>query len=289
MHQTEYLLHPLTSFGISVNAMADQEIGTFNGVDDDGKVPLGLLGRDNCRKPAMFGKKHPNSSQSLRRNYRPLTGRRVISMKILKLRYFRVPALLIALFVAAIAAFFILEQRWAQAETGKVLSALISQIAYHKAQGLGSGRHVQIVLQREAGGPKSLGEEWEGTWGQRWDLVSDRKLRFPQEALSTRLSFIVRNAFNSDIRAELNVPSGVDVVIMSRREFEQSDPHRFQKLYPNVIGRLVVSQPGINLSKTEAILYYEFYPPGWGGGGYVLMRKVNGVWRFVDEHETWTS
>ena len=197
--------------------------------------------------------------------------------------------LLVVLLLAALAGVFIFEQRSAQTESGEVLSALIPQIAYHKAQGLGSGRHVQVVLQREAGGPKSVGEEWEGTCKQRWDMLSDPKLRFPHEALSTRLSFIVRNTFNSDIRAKLNVPGGVDVVIMNRREFQQSDPLSFQKRYPNVLGRLVVSQPGFNLSKTETVFYYEFYPPGWGGGGYVLMRKVNGVWRFVAEHETWTS
>ncbi len=68
--------------------------------------------------------------------------------------------------------------------------------------------------------------------------------------------------------------------------------------YPRVwilykMGYFAVSQPGLNFSNTEAILYIDHgcVRTGdlCGGGGYILMRKVNGVWSVVDQFSTWVS
>ena len=53
---------------------------------------------------------------------------------------------------------------------------------------------------------------------------------------------------------------------------------------------LCVSHVGLNLNKTEALLYVDHFCGGLcGRGEYVLMRKVNGVWHVVDSHVTWVS
>lgn len=56
------------------------------------------------------------------------------------------------------------------------------------------------------------------------------------------------------------------------------------------MGIFVVSHVGLNLKKTEALLYVDHLCPGLcGGGAYVLMRKANGVWLVVGQRATWVS
>lgn len=183
--------------------------------------------------------------------------------------------------LACIAVLFFVEQRRAHPEVGAVLSAYLSDEVLHNAHDWGSGRGIQIILQREAQQP--------GTWRWRWSLLFDRRVRFPQASLVTRISFVVSNAVASEIRAELRLPRGVDSVVVSRRELEQSQSSDFQQRFPNNLGYIAVSQPGFNFNKTEAILYVDHFCGLCGGGGYILMRKVNGVWRVLDQHNTWVS
>jgi hypothetical protein len=192
----------------------------------------------------------------------------------------RAATVTVALLVGIVAV-FILEQRRGQAELGEVLSAYLSDEVLHNAQDWGSGHGIQIIVQREAQRP--------GTWRARWSMLFDQQLRFPQAALSTQISFVVRNAVSTDIRAELHLPRGVDSVFVSRSELEPDQFGNLQQRFPSSLGYIAVSQPGINFSKTEAILYVDYFCPLCGGGGYILMRKVNGVWRVVDQHGTWVS
>jgi hypothetical protein len=189
--------------------------------------------------------------------------------------------IVVAALLAGTAVTFILEQRRTQAEMGAVMSAYLSDEVLHNAHDWGSGRGTQIILQREAQQP--------GTWRGRWILLFDQDLRFPQTSFVTRTSFVVNNVFASNIRAELRLPNGVDSVVVSRSELQRSEPSDFQKQFPNNLGYIAVSQPGLNLSKTEAILYIDHFCGLCGGGGYILMRKVNGAWRVVDQHFTWVS
>ena len=192
----------------------------------------------------------------------------------------RAAAVVVALLVS-IVVLFILEQWRTQAEMDAVLSAYLSDEVLHNAHDWGSGRCVQIILQREAQQP--------GTWRWRWSLLFDRRVRFPQASLVTRTSFAVRNSVASDIQAKLHLPRGVDSVVVSRSELEQSQSSDFQQRFPNNLGYIAVSQPGLNFSKSEAILYIDHFCGICGGGGYILMRKVSGVWCVVDQHSTWMS
>lgn len=55
-------------------------------------------------------------------------------------------------------------------------------------------------------------------------------------------------------------------------------------------GIFVVSHVGLSLNKSEALFYVDPFCPGLcGGGGYVLMRKVDGVWHVADRRVTWVS
>jgi hypothetical protein len=183
--------------------------------------------------------------------------------------------------LACIPVLFFVEQWRTHAEVGAVLSAYLSDEVLHNTHDWGSGRGIQIILQREAQQP--------GTWRWRWSMLFDRRVRFPQASFVTRTSFVVSNAVASDIRAELHLPRGVDSVVVSRRELEQSQSSDFQQRFPNNLGYIAVSRPGFNFNKTEAILYVDHFCGLCGGGGYILMRKVNGVWRVLDQHSTWVS
>jgi hypothetical protein len=185
---------------------------------------------------------------------------------------------ILAVLLLGIVALLIFEQRRTQAELGRVLSAYLSDEVLHNDHDWGSGRGIQIILQREAQRP--------GMWRVRWGLLFDRRLRFPAASFITRTSFVVSNAVSSHIQADLHLPEGVDSVVVSRSELERSD---FQQRFPRNAGYIAVSQAGFNFSKTEAILYIDHFCGLCGGGGYVLMQKLNGVWRVVEQHSTWVS
>lgn len=64
----------------------------------------------------------------------------------------------------------------------------------------------------------------------------------------------------------------------------------FDARFPNNFGYFVVSHVGLNLDKTEALLYVDHLCSGLcGGGSYFLMHKVNGAWHVADSHVTWVS
>ena len=190
-------------------------------------------------------------------------------------------ALGVVVLLAAVVVLAGVEQQRTQDDLGAVLSAYLSDEGLHNAHDWGSGRGIKIVLQREAQQP--------GTWRWRWLSLLDRRLLFPQASFVTCTSFVVRNAVPSDIRAPLHLPSGVDSVVVSRSELERPQSSDFQQRFPNSLGYIAVSQVGFNFAKTEAILYVDHFCGLCGGGGYILMRKVNGVWRIVDVHSTWVS
>jgi hypothetical protein len=192
----------------------------------------------------------------------------------------RVAVAFVSLLVS-IFAIFILEQRRTQEELGAVLSAYVSDQVLNNSRDWDSGRGIQIILQREAQRP--------GMLRGRWGLLFERGPQFPQASLVTRISFALSNAVSTDIRAELHLPGSVEFFIVSHTEQEQSESSSFQRRFPRSLGFIAVSQAGLNFGKTEAILYIDHFCPLCGGGGYVLMRKVSGVWRVVDQHGTWVS
>lgn len=186
----------------------------------------------------------------------------------------------VLLLAAAVFAVVIIQQRRAQAELGAVLSAYLSNVVLHDAHDWGSGRGIQIIVQREAQRPVM--------WRLRWSALFDNRISFPQPSLVTRASFALNNAVASDIHANLLLPNGVDFAFVSRNDLQNHSGDLAQR-FPRNLGYIAVSQPGLNFNKTEAIFYIDHFCPLCGGGGYIFMRKINGAWRVVDERFVWAS
>ena len=178
--------------------------------------------------------------------------------------------------------FVFAEQRRTEAELDAVLSAYLSDGILHDAHDWGSGRGMLVVLQREAQPP--------GMWRWRWLYPFDKRLKFTESSFVTRSSFTLSNALPTHLRVALHLPTGVNAVLVSRGDLEQAELSvEFQTRFPNNLGYVAASRAGFNLTKTEAIFYLDHFCGLCGGGRYVLMRKVSGVWKVVDEHGTWVS
>jgi hypothetical protein len=198
----------------------------------------------------------------------------------------------IVLLLALVGLFFAVEQRRTQAETGAVLSALFCQGVLRDVDQWGAGRTIEILIQRKPDCricPRWFdGQSWFArSLKSRASLVSDAW--FAQSSRLTRTSFFLNSVFSTDLNTAMRLPSGARAVFVNPSDLgtEASD---FEARFPNNLGYFVVSHIGLNLKKTEALLYVEHFCPGLcGGGGYVLMRKANGVWHVVDRHSTWVS
>jgi hypothetical protein len=190
---------------------------------------------------------------------------------------------------------FAVEQRRTRAETGAVLSALFSQGLLHDMDRWGAGRPITIVVMRNpdcgicthpaiwpesqswfAQSLKSRGSSVFETW-------------FAQSSRITRASFFLNGVFARNLSTDLRLPSGARAVFVDPGDLG-TKVGDFEARFPNNFGFFVASHVGLNLSKTEALLYVDHFCGGLcGGGGYVLMRKVSGVWHVVDHHNTWVS
>ena len=194
--------------------------------------------------------------------------------------------------VRGVCAFFILllcilalaavEQRRTESELAAVVSAYLSDGIPQDPHDWGSGRGILVVLQREAQVP--------GVWRWRWLSPFDNRLKFSGSSVVTRGSFSLSNALPSRLQITLQLPAGVTGAMVSRKELERTAAtDEFQKRFPNNFGYVAVSQAGFNFNKTESIFYIDHFCGLCGGGRYVLMRKIEGTWKVVDEHYTWVS
>lgn len=193
--------------------------------------------------------------------------------------------MVVALLLTCITVLFLLEQRRTQGEMGAILSAFFSDqvLPNIQDQGAGAGREIQIVVVRESQNP------WDSEILRR-SLLFDRRSSFSrQSSRTTQASFFLSNLHSTDIQTELHLPNGARSFFISWRELklDGTKPSDFQTRFPNNFGYFVVSQVGLNLGKTEAILYVDHFCSGLcGSGDYFLMRKLNGVWSVVDRHLT---
>jgi hypothetical protein len=190
---------------------------------------------------------------------------------------------------------FAFEQGRAQAETGAVLSAFFSQRVLRDMDKGAAGRTVEIVILRH---PDCLMCSRDGTgfgrqlWfapslRSRWSSLSDAW--FAQSSRITRASFFLNSVFSTDINADLRLPSGARAVFVNRGDLGTNTSDLATR-FPNNVGYFVVSHVGLNLNKSEALLYVDHFCGGLcGGGSYVLMRRVDGAWRVVDEYDIWAS
>jgi len=194
----------------------------------------------------------------------------------------------VGLLLTLIALLFFCELRRTQAEMDAVLSDIFN-VPRHSVPGVGSERRIQIILMREAQAP---GTRPGGQARARLSLLFDENLRFSQASLITRYSFLLTNAVPTDIRVDSQLLRGAGIVVLSNSELDHMTRSDFLQRFPGNknLEEISISQLGFNFSKTEAILYFDRSCAGLcGGGGYMLMRKVDGVWRIVDEHNTWIS
>ena len=112
---------------------------------------------------------------------------------------------------------------------------------------------------------------------------------FAQSSRITRASFFLNSVFSTDISTDLRLPSGARAVFINRSDLG-AKVGDFEARFPDNFGFFVVSHVGLNLNKTEALLYLDHFCGGLcGGGDYVLMRKVNSAWHVVERHMTWVS
>lgn len=195
--------------------------------------------------------------------------------------------MVVALLLACITVLFLLEQRRTQGEMGAILSAFFSDHVLRNIQDqvAGAGREIQIVVVRESQNP------WDSEILRR-SLLFDRQSSFSQSSFTTQVSFFLSNLLSTNIQTELHLPSSAQWFFINWRELkvDGTKPIDFQTRLPNNFGYFVVSHAGLNLGKTEAILYVDHFCGGLcGGGEYFLMRKANGVWHVVDQHIAWIS
>lgn len=122
----------------------------------------------------------------------------------------------------------------------------------------------------------------------RWPILFafDSRIQFKQLAMTTRASYVVRNLLRTQLENKIRLPSRAALVLAPAAEI--SSPG-FQQKYPNNMGYIVLSGVGFNHSHTQAVFYIDHFCGLCGGGRYVLMEKVRGIWRIQGEHYTWIS
>src|SRR5262249_46672921 len=107
---------------------------------------------------------------------------------------------------------------------------------------------------------------------------------FAQSSRMTRASFFLNSILARDLSTDLRLPSGAHAVFINPNDLG-TKVGDFEARFPNNFGFFVVSHVGMNINKTEALLYVDHFCGGLcGGGGYVLMHRVNGAWHVVDRH-----
>ena len=157
------------------------------------------------------------------------------------------------------------------------------------------GRTVEVVILRTPDCP-ICSVDGNGLDGQSWFAPSLKSRGsalsdswFAQSSRITRASFFLNSVFSTDVSTEMHLPSGARAAFVNRSDLG-TKPSEFETRFPNNLGFFVVSRVGLNLNKTEALLYVERFCGGLcGGGEYVLLRKVDGVWHVVDHRSTWVS
>ncbi len=177
---------------------------------------------------------------------------------------------------------------WAERERNAdeeyaVYSAYLSEGLLNDAHDWSVGGPVQVVVKDRtiAGGNLRL----------RALYVMDGRVQFDQLHTSTRASYLVRNLFQTRILPKFVLPRRATVALATQSDI-QSDSYgsiEFQKRFPHNLGFITLSGVGFNPTRTQALFYIDHFCGLCGGGRYVLMEKVNGSWRVLDEHYTWVS
>jgi hypothetical protein len=200
----------------------------------------------------------------------------------------------IALLVVFVGLLFALEQRRTQTETGAVLSAFFSQGLLHDAGNRRNGRTVEIVILRDSH-CFVCSVDGNGLDAKSWFAPSLRSrgrwlsnVWFAQSSRMTRANFFLNSVSWMGISTDLQLPNGARATFITANDLRKTSD--FETGFPDSFGYFVLSHVGLNLSRTEALLYVEHFCGGFcAGGEYVLMRKVDGAWHVVDHLRAWLS
>ncbi|MGC1620067.1 MAG: hypothetical protein WA765_16375 [Candidatus Acidiferrum sp.] len=201
----------------------------------------------------------------------------------------------IALLLALVALLIVIEQRRTQAETGAVLSAFFSQVVLHDMDRWDVGRTITIVVMRNPHcricTEPAIGLESRSWFAQSLKSRGSSVLEawFAQSSKTTRASFFLNGVFSRNLNTDLWLPTGARAVFINPSDLG-TKVGDFEARFPDNFGFFVVSHVGLNLNKTEALLYVDHFCGGLcGGGAYFLMHKVSGVWHVADRRDTWVS
>jgi hypothetical protein len=172
---------------------------------------------------------------------------------------------------------------WAERERNAdeeyaVYSAYLSEGLLNDAHDWSVGGPVQVVVRDTTKGGGNL--------KLRALYVLDGRVHFDQLHISTRVSYLARNLFQTRILPRFVLPSRATVALASQSDYGSPE---FQKKFPNNLGFITLSGVGFNPTRTQAVFYINHFCGLCGGGRYVLMEKINGSWCVRGEHYTWIS
>jgi hypothetical protein len=195
----------------------------------------------------------------------------------------RLGALLLLSCVTGLAVASWVEHKRNLDEEYSVYSAYLSEELLNNAHDWSVNGPVQVVVEDTT--------EVDGHLKFRLLYLLDNRVRFDELHDSTRVSFMVRNLFRTRILPEFVLPRLATAVLVSQSDIEANSygSPEFQKKYPRNMGFITLSSIGFNPSRTQAVFYIGHFCGLCGGGGSVLMEKVNGKWKFRDMHSTWIS
>ncbi len=172
---------------------------------------------------------------------------------------------------------------WAERERNKdeeyaVYSAYLSEGLLNDAHDWSVGGPVQVVV-----GDRTIPG---GNLRFRLLYLLDSRAHFDDLHALTRASYLVRNLFQTRVLPKFALPSPATVCFTSQADYGSAE---FQKKFPRNMGLIVLSGVGFNPSQSQAVFYIDHFCGLCGGGRYVLMEKVHGVWHVRDEHYIWIS
>jgi len=187
----------------------------------------------------------------------------------------------IAGFIAV--AFVLAAFGWIERERNKeaeyeVYSAYLSDGLLNDAHDWSTGGSVQVII-----ADKTISG---GNLRFPFTYLFDRRVNFVGLQTSTRASYLGRNLFRTRIESKFTLPNRATACITPETDYSSS---AFQEKFPRNMGLVVFSGVGFNRSKTQAVFYINHFCGLCGGGRYVLMERVNGVWCVKDEHYAWIS
>jgi hypothetical protein len=175
-------------------------------------------------------------------------------------------------------AFACVERERNKQEEYAVYSAYLSEGLLNDAHDWSTVGPVQVVIKNRTISGGNL----------RFRLLSmfDRRVRFNELQAFTWASYLARNLFRTPIQPTFALPPRATLCITTDSEYGSQE---FQKKFPRNMGLVALSGVGFNPSQSQAVFYIDHFCGLCGGGRYVLMKKVSGVWRVQDEHYAWIS